>query len=76
MYPHQWRRRVNVAHDKRDGFFDLAASLRAGRGAKSVDPEFAPACREICRGDWFNCFSVHALIIAAALSDGSEATFD
>jgi len=56
---------VNIAHDEGDSFFDLIASS-ARLGAKSVDPELAPASRKIRRSDGFKSFSGHTLIIAAA----------
>ena len=61
---------MNIAHDEGDSFFDLIASS-ARLGAKSVDPELAPAGRKIRRSDWFKSVSGHSLIIAAARRDKS-----
>ena len=56
---------MNITHDESDSFFDLVVSS-ARFGAKSVDPELAPASRKIRRSDWFKSVSGHILIIAAA----------
>jgi len=66
MNPHQRRSGLNIAHDKRDRFFNIAVPIRPGFRAESVDPERAPASGEIRGCDGLKCVGGHTLIIAVA----------
>jgi len=66
VYPYQRRLGVNVAHHKRDGFLNLAISIFAGLGAKTIDSEQTPVCRKIRGSNGSNFAGGHILIIAAS----------
>lgn len=63
MHAHQRGFRRDIAHDKRDSFFDPAVAVFAMLRAETVDAELSPAGREFRRGDLLN-WAGHTLIIA------------
>jgi len=63
MHPDQRRCRLYVAHDEGNGLFDAIAI--GGLAAKTINPELAPAGREIRRSDLLYLRWTHENIIAA-----------
>src|ERR1051326_6217332 len=67
MHSDQRRLRLHIAHHQRHRFFYAAGTIGPRHSPKAVNPEPAPAGREVNRRNLLDFVFTHVIMIAAAV---------